>query len=151
MLKFRSMEPPDAEEIPFDLIRELKSGGVEGADRRTRVGRFLRRTSIDELPQLFNVLKREMTLVGPRPERPEFVSEFEQRVYRYDERHRVKAGMTGWAQVHGLRGKTSLSDRVEWDNYYIENFSLWLDFKIVLMTIAAVVRFMRSTDEPAQP
>ncbi len=149
MLKFRSMEPADGTEMQFDLIRELKSGGVEGADRRTRVGRFLRRTSIDELPQLLNVLKGEMTLVGPRPERPEFVSEFEQRVYRYDERHRVKAGMTGWAQVHGLRGQTSIVDRAEWDNYYIENFSLWLDVKIVLMTIAAVVRFMRAADEPS--
>jgi exopolysaccharide biosynthesis polyprenyl glycosylphosphotransferase len=146
MMKLRSMEPADASEVAYDLMHDLKSGGVEGADRRTRVGRFLRRASIDELPQLLNVVKGEMCLVGPRPERPEFVSEFEQRVYRYDERHRVKAGITGWAQVHGLRGQTSIADRAEWDNYYIENFSLWLDFKIVLMTTAAVFRFFHSTE-----
>jgi lipopolysaccharide/colanic/teichoic acid biosynthesis glycosyltransferase len=113
---------------------------VEGTDRRTAVGRLLRRVSIDELPQLFNVLRGEMSIVGPRPERPEFVELFERRVDRYEDRHRVRAGITGWAQVHGLRGKTSLSDRIEWDNYYIENWSLWLDLKILLMTISAVFR-----------
>jgi exopolysaccharide biosynthesis polyprenyl glycosylphosphotransferase len=122
MLKFRSMEPADEEDFADELIRELKSGGVEGRDRRTGVGRVLRMFSVDELPQLFNVLKGEMSLVGPRPERPAWVSEFERRVYRWDERTRVKGGITGWAQVHGLRGKTSLADRAEWDNYYIENF-----------------------------
>ena len=81
-----------------------------------------------------------MSLVGPRPERPEFVREFDATIYRYGERHRVKAGITGWAQVHGLRGKTSLADRVEWDNYYIENWSLWLDVKILILTVAAVFR-----------
>ncbi len=117
-----------------------RRGGVEGVDRRTAVGRLLRRTSIDELPQLFNVLRGEMSVVGPRPERPEFVEMFERRVDRYDDRHRVKSGITGWAQVHGLRGKTSVSDRIELDNYYIENWSLALDFKILLMTIAAVLK-----------
>jgi exopolysaccharide biosynthesis polyprenyl glycosylphosphotransferase len=144
ILKFRSMRPPETgttaglnhEQFAEDGIAP---GGVEGEDRRTRVGAFLRRTSIDELPQLFNVLKGEMSLVGPRPERPEFVELFEDRIHRYDERHRVKSGITGWAQVHGLRGNTSLSDRVEWDNYYIENWSLWLDVKILLLTLAAVV------------
>ena len=146
MLKFRSMAPGAGSAIPTHLFHELKAGGVEGVDRRTRVGAFLRRTSIDELPQLINVVKAEMSLVGPRPERPEFVSEFERRVYRYDERHRVKAGITGWAQVHGLRGQTSIADRAEWDNYYIENFSLWLDLKVLLMTVAAVARFSRSAE-----
>jgi lipopolysaccharide/colanic/teichoic acid biosynthesis glycosyltransferase len=100
----------------------------------------MRRLSIDELPQLFNVLRGDMSIVGPRPERPEFVELFERRVQRYEDRHRVKSGITGWAQVHGLRGKTSLSDRIEWDNYYIENWSLQLDLKILLMTISAVFR-----------
>ena len=107
-------------------------------DRRTRVGSLIRAISFDELPQLFNVLRGDMTLVGPRPERPEFAEMFGRNVYRYDDRHRVKSGITGWAQVNGLRGKTSLSDRIEWDNYYIENWSLGLDFKILLMTLAAL-------------
>jgi lipopolysaccharide/colanic/teichoic acid biosynthesis glycosyltransferase len=98
----------------------------------------MRRLSIDELPQLLNVLRGDMSMVGPRPERPEFVELFERRVDRYEDRHRVKAGITGWAQVHGLRGKTSLSDRIELDNFYIENWSLWLDFKILVMTVGAV-------------
>jgi lipopolysaccharide/colanic/teichoic acid biosynthesis glycosyltransferase len=81
-----------------------------------------------------------MSLVGPRPERDSIVPVFKQSIYRYEDRHRVKSGITGWAQVHGLRGKTSLGDRVEWDNYYIENRSLWLDFKIMLLTVLAVFR-----------
>jgi lipopolysaccharide/colanic/teichoic acid biosynthesis glycosyltransferase len=117
----------------------MAPGGVEGEDRRTRAGALLRRTSIDELPQLFNVVRGEMSIVGPRPERPEYVPFFEEHVYRYGERHRVKAGITGWAQVNGLRGKTSLADRVEWDNFYIENWSLWLDIKILLLTALAVL------------
>ena len=139
MLKFRSMAV--AEESPYEApYGDLAPGGVEGEDRRTRVGAFLRKTSIDELPQLFNVLRGEMSIVGPRPERPEFVRDFEQRIYRYGERHRVKSGITGWAQVHGLRGRTSLADRAEWDNFYIENFSLWLDLKIALMTVRTLFR-----------
>ena len=125
---------------PIDLPPDTAPGGVEGGDRRTKLGAFLRKTSIDELPQLLNVLKGEMSLIGPRPERPEFVGLFEESVYRYSDRHRVKSGITGWAQVHGLRGKTSLSDRVEWDNYYIENWSLWLDLKVLLLTVLAVAR-----------
>ena len=121
------------------LPGDTAPGGVEGTDRRTAIGRLIRRTSIDELPQLFNVLKGEMSIVGPRPERPEFVQLFERRVDRYEDRHRVKSGITGWAQVHGLRGKTSLSDRIELDNFYIENWSLWLDCKILVMTVGAVV------------
>jgi exopolysaccharide biosynthesis polyprenyl glycosylphosphotransferase len=147
MLKFRSMRQaaaeatldPDALKLPPDTA----PGGVEGDDRRTRLGVFLRKTSIDELPQLLNVLRGEMSLIGPRPERPEFVGVFESSVYRYTERHRVKSGITGWAQVNGLRGKTSLSDRVEWDNYYIENWSLWLDVKVLILTVLAIVRTPR--------
>jgi exopolysaccharide biosynthesis polyprenyl glycosylphosphotransferase len=140
MLKFRSMRPsgPESDELSFSP--ETAPGGVEGTDRRTRMGSFLRRSSLDELAQLINVLRGEMSLVGPRPERPEFVSFFNEHVYRYDERHRVKSGVTGWAQINGLRGKTSLADRVEWDNYYIENFSLWLDLKIILLTVPEVFR-----------
>jgi exopolysaccharide biosynthesis polyprenyl glycosylphosphotransferase len=140
MLKFRSMrweERKGADDNVLLLPSDLAPGGVEGADRRTPFGTLLRRTSIDELPQLINVLKGDMSLVGPRPERPEFVELFGSRIYRYDDRHRVKSGITGWAQVNGLRGKTSLRDRVEWDNHYIENWSLGLDLKILLMTLAA--------------
>jgi len=139
MLKFRSMT--GVEEIaPVAPEGDLAPGGIEGEDRRTRVGGFLRATSIDELPQLFNVLRGDMSIIGPRPERPEFVEDFEQRIYRYGERHRVKSGITGWAQVHGLRGRTSLADRAEWDNFYIENFSLWLDLKIALMTLRTLFK-----------
>jgi exopolysaccharide biosynthesis polyprenyl glycosylphosphotransferase len=141
LLKFRSMRLTDARpgaKVQVLLAEDTAPGGVEGTDRRTAIGKLLRRTSIDELPQLFNVIKGEMSVVGPRPERPEFVELFERRVSRYEDRHRVRAGITGWAQVHGLRGKTSLSDRIEWDNYYIENWSLWLDMKILLLTVAAV-------------
>jgi exopolysaccharide biosynthesis polyprenyl glycosylphosphotransferase len=143
MLKFRTMRPP---EDPADnrfqeaLERDVAPGGVEGEDRRTRFGSFLRSSSIDELPQLLNVLRGEMSMIGPRPERPEFVERFEGEVHRYSDRLRVKSGITGWAQIHGLRGKTSLADRVEWDNYYIENWSPWLDLKIVFGTVLAVFR-----------
>jgi lipopolysaccharide/colanic/teichoic acid biosynthesis glycosyltransferase len=121
------------------LAPDCAPGGVEGSDRRTPIGTFLRRTSLDELPQVINVLKGEMSFIGPRPERPEFVEQFERGIYRYDDRHRVKSGITGWAQVHGLRGKTSIADRVELDNYYIENWSFWLDFKILLLTVSAAL------------
>ena len=145
MFKFRSMrlnwEVPDQASEVLTLPDDTAPGGVEGDDRCSRVGTFLRKTSIDELPQLLNVLKGDMSLIGPRPERSEYVELFESRVYRYNDRHRVKSGITGWAQIHGLRGKTSLSDRVEWDNYYIENWSLWLDFKIALRTVTAVAGY----------
>ncbi len=139
LLKFRTMA---AEPVADGFIPRAGSapGGVEGADRRTRVGRFLRRSSLDELPQLLNVLRGEMSLVGPRPERPEFVELFNRDISRYDDRHRVRSGITGWAQVHGLRGQTSLTDRVEWDNYYIEHWSLALDLKILALTALAVFR-----------
>ncbi len=139
LMKFRSMEPM-SDEDGFRPDPDSAPGGVEGSDRRTAVGRFLRRTSLDELPQLFNVARGEMSLVGPRPERPEFVEVFARDVTRYGERHRVKSGITGWAQVHGLRGQTSLSDRIEWDNYYIEHWSWKLDLKILALTVVAVLR-----------
>ena len=139
LCKFRSMRPapPSA---PAAVDAEHGPGGVEGEDRRTRFGAWLRRTSIDELPQLLNVVRGEMSLVGPRPERPNLVELFDEIVDRYADRHRVKSGITGWAQVHGLRGRTSMVDRVEWDNYYIQNWSLWLDVKILLLTPLAVLR-----------
>ncbi len=141
MLKFRSMRPPaKGEAEPLSLDDGTAPGGVEGGDRRTRVGALMRKLSLDELPQLVNVAKGEMSFVGPRPERPEFVELFAGNVHRYDERHRVKSGITGWAQVHGLRGRTSIADRAEWDNYYIENWSLWLDLRVMLLTFAAVLR-----------
>jgi exopolysaccharide biosynthesis polyprenyl glycosylphosphotransferase len=146
LYKFRSMRlsPGDsAEEDEGGALESLLGGdtapgGVEGDDRRTVVGRLMRRTSIDELPQLLNVLKGEMSLIGPRPERPEFVELFMNDITRYGDRHRVKSGITGWAQVHGLRGQTSLAERVEWDNYYIAHWSLGLDFKILALTFAAL-------------
>lgn len=139
-LKFRSMRPPRPSDADFELQLGAAPGGVEGVDRRTRIGKLMRATSMDELPQLINVIKGDMSLVGPRPERPEFVELFEMQIRRYGERHRVKAGVTGWAQVHGLRGQTSIADRAEWDNYYIENWSLALDLKILALTVAAVLR-----------
>jgi exopolysaccharide biosynthesis polyprenyl glycosylphosphotransferase len=146
--KFRSMRSASGGSGPFVPTAGQAPGGVEGTDRRTALGRWMRRTSLDELPQLLNVLKGDMSLVGPRPERPEFVEKFAGEIDRYDERHRVRPGITGWAQVHGLRGQTPIGKRVEWDNYYIDNWSLWLDVKIVLLTLSAVIR---SGEDPAVP
>lgn len=133
MLKFRSMRP-DA---------EAQSGPVWAAPndpRRTRLGQIIRRFSVDEFPQLVNVLVGEMSLVGPRPERPEFVAQFANLVPRYRERHMEKAGLTGWAQVNGLRGQTSIVERTEYDLFYVETWSLAFDVKILLKTLAAVIR-----------
>lgn len=128
MLKFRSM--------PVDV--ESKSGAVwakAGDNRATPVGKWLRKTTIDELPQLFNVLKGDMSLVGPRPERPVFVEQFRRDVPGYYLRHKVKAGCTGWAQVNGWRGNTSIEKRIECDLYYIQNWSLWMDLRIIFLTV----------------
>jgi len=122
------------------LLAGAAPGGVEGEDRRTGVGIWLRRLSIDELPQLLNVLRGEMSMVGPRPERPEFVELFRQDVRRYGDRHRVRSGITGWAQVHGWRGNTSIKKRIQYDLYYIQNWSLSLDFKILWMTLRYALR-----------
>jgi len=132
MLKFRTMRR-DAE--------DAGPGWSQSDDpRRTRFGVWLRRFSFDELPQLWNVFKGDMSLVGPRPEQAEFIREFRREIPSYMLRHKVKSGMTGWAQVHGLRGDTSLHARIEHDIYYIQNWSLGLDFKIILMTVWSVVR-----------
>jgi lipopolysaccharide/colanic/teichoic acid biosynthesis glycosyltransferase len=152
MLKFRTMRgaPEEGGEADADWALQESHGTapmkVSVADRSTPVGKVLRRLSVDELPQLLNVLRGNMSLVGPRPERTHYVRAFEDNVYRYGERHRVKSGITGWAQVNGLRGKTSLADRVEWDNYYIENWSLWLDVKILLFTALSVARMYRQAE-----
>ncbi len=126
MIKFRSMRQ-DAE--------TLGQWTVKDDPRRTRLGSILRRLSVDELPQLINVLLGEMSLVGPRAEQPKYVEEFQRRIPRYMERHREQAGVTGWAQVNGLRGDTSIEERTKYDLWYIENWSLWLDIKIILRTI----------------
>ncbi len=147
MYKFRTMRkaPTGAADADADWAAAILGTMNEdvpgtGDDRRTRLGTFLRSWSLDELPQIFNVLNGDMSLIGPRPERVHYVKHFSDAIYRYADRHRVRSGMTGWAQVHGLRGKTSLEDRVEWDNFYIENWSLWLDIKILLLSFLAVVR-----------
>lgn len=139
MLKFRSMRMQEAKTSTDWIKPDMAPGGVEGDDRRTAIGAFIRRYSLDELPQLLNVLRGEMSLIGPRPERPEFVELFDERVRRYSDRHRVKSGVTGLAQVNGFRGQTSLPERVELDNFYIQNWSMWLDLKILLRTFAAIV------------
>jgi len=132
MLKLRSLRPTEERESQTRWT-------VVGDQRLGRVGRVLRVTSLDELPQLVNVLRGEMSLVGPRPERPFFVEQFPRRYPRYHDRHRVPAGLTGWAAVNGLRGDTSIDDRLRYDNHYIENWSLWFDVKIMLRTVGAIL------------
>jgi exopolysaccharide biosynthesis polyprenyl glycosylphosphotransferase len=133
MYKFRSMRPGAEEQTGPVWVREHDP-------RRTAVGVFLRKTSLDEFPQLLNVLKGEMSLVGPRPERPFFVEKFKHLVPQYLDRHRVKTGMTGWAQVNGLRGGTSLEERIRYDLYYIENWSFAFDIRILLRTLHAAIK-----------
>jgi exopolysaccharide biosynthesis polyprenyl glycosylphosphotransferase len=133
MVKFRSMM----------TNAEDKTGPVwaEKTDQRvTMVGKILRRTSLDELPQLYNVLKGDMSLVGPRPERKYFVEQFRSMIPKYSERHRFRSGMTGWAQVNGLRGQSPIEERTRYDLFYIENWSLWLDIKIIILTFIAILK-----------
>ena len=127
MYKFRTMEKQSPKE-------ERRAWTVRNDPRVTPVGKFLRRTSLDELPQLFNILRGDMSLVGPRPERPLFVEKFREEIPRYMVKHQVRPGLTGWAQVNGLRGNTSIRKRIEYDIYYIENWTLGFDLKIILMT-----------------
>lgn len=127
MLKFRSM--------PVDTEKSGVQWGGSAAKATTQFGQFIRKTSLDELPQFLNVLKGDMSIVGPRPERPMFVEQFKEEIPDYMKKHMVKAGITGWAQVHGWRGDTDLKTRIEYDLYYIENWSLWLDLKIIVMTV----------------
>jgi Undecaprenyl-phosphate glucose phosphotransferase len=128
MYKFRSM-------VVQDSVQEKSKWTTRDDPRVTKVGRFMRKTSIDELPQLFNVLKGDMSLVGPRPERPFFVEKFQEEIPRYMIKHQVRPGMTGWAQIHGLRGDTSIRRRIDYDLYYIENWTLSLDLKILVLTV----------------
>lgn len=139
ILKFRSMGIPGAVDR-FRPRADTAPGGVEGGDRRTMVGKVMRRTSLDELPQLVNVLKGDMSLVGPRPERPEFVQLFADEIPGYAQRHRMQVGITGLAQVRGLRGQTSIALRSQADNEYIESWSLWLDMKVLARTARAVLQ-----------
>jgi len=133
VLKFRSLKPVDETESQTNW-------NIKHDDRLGPVGKFLRASSLDELPQLWNIVRGDMSLVGPRPERPHFVDQFAENIPRYTARHRVPAGLTGWAQANGLRGDTSIEERARFDNYYIENWSPWLDVKIVLKTVSQVVR-----------
>ena len=132
LLKFRTMR----------VDAETDTGPTwtkRGDPRVTRIGRVLRRLSLDEMPQFINVMRGEMSVVGPRPERPEFVRQFRQYVPKYLERHRLKTGLTGWAQVNGLRGEVPISERTKYDLYYIENWSLGLDVRIIIKTLYAVL------------
>jgi exopolysaccharide biosynthesis polyprenyl glycosylphosphotransferase len=133
LLKFTSLKPATDKE-------SATQWSIDHDARLGPVGRFLRRTSLDELPQLVNVLRGDMSLVGPRPERPFFVREFARKQARYDDRHRVQTGLTGWAQVNDLRGDTSIDERVRFDNFYIENWSLWSDIKIMCRTVRTLAR-----------
>ncbi|WKD57217.1 UDP-glucose:undecaprenyl-phosphate glucose-1-phosphate transferase [Corynebacterium capitovis DSM 44611] len=133
LYKFRSMTPKNVQESDT-------TWNIAGDPRITRVGAFMRKYSLDELPQIYNVFRGDMALVGPRPERPVFVQQFNEELAGYRARHRVPVGLTGWAAANGLRGDTSIRERVQFDNFYIENWSLWLDFKILVLTIGAVFK-----------
>lgn len=138
MYKFRSM--------PADAEAEAGPSWASHVDPRvTKFGNILRRISIDELPQIINVIKGEMSLIGPRPERPYFAEQFEKGIPRYMERHKVKSGMSGWAQVNGLRGDTSIPERLQYDLYYIENWTFWFDLKIIILTFVDLFTSARDT------
>jgi exopolysaccharide biosynthesis polyprenyl glycosylphosphotransferase len=128
MYKFRTMEvqKPSVEQQGWT---------TKDDPRVTKIGKFLRRTSIDELPQLFNILKGDMSVVGPRPERPQFVEKFKEEIPRYMVKHQVRPGLTGWAQINGYRGDTSIKRRIEYDIFYIENWTMSFDIKIMFLTL----------------
>ena len=128
MYKFRSMQVQSE-------AKEKKAWTKANDARVTGIGRFIRRTSLDELPQLINIIKGDMSLIGPRPERPYFVEKFREEVPRYMIKHQVRPGLSGWAQVNGYRGDTSIKKRIEYDLYYIENWSIGLDVKILFLTL----------------
>jgi lipopolysaccharide/colanic/teichoic acid biosynthesis glycosyltransferase len=128
MYKFRTMRQQSKED-------EKQGWTKKGDPRVTGIGRFLRHTSLDELPQLFNILKGDMSLVGPRPERPQFVEKFREEIPRYMIKHQVRPGLTGWAQINGYRGDTSIRKRIEHDIYYIENWTPGFDIKIMFLTV----------------
>lgn len=132
LLKFRSMSPANETE-------SQTKWSIRGDQRITRVGKFLRATSLDELPQLWNIFRGDMALIGPRPERRHFVEQFKSDIPGYDARHRVPAGLTGWAAINGLSGDTSIADRARYDNFYVANWSLWFDFTIALRTASVLV------------
>ena len=152
MVKFRTMYMNVGHELHQNYVDWfIKSSGQQprkgdevfkltNDPRVTRVGRFLRKSSLDELPQFWNVLRGDMSLVGPRPERPEFVARFRERYPEYMSRHRVRAGITGWAQVHDLRGNSSIRKRIAYDLYYIDNWTLWMDVKLILHTLRVVLK-----------
>jgi len=159
MLKFRTMRHGCDDGAHREYVRQLLTEQAEAHDglyklvddpRITRVGAVLRRLSIDELPQLWNILRGDMSLVGPRPELGHFVEQFSQSVYGYGDRHRLQVGLTGWSQVHGLRGATSLRERARFDNQYIEHWSLWRDVVIIVRTGGAFFREPHP-DAPPEP
>jgi exopolysaccharide biosynthesis polyprenyl glycosylphosphotransferase len=128
MYKFRTMVEQKPEE-------EEKEWTTKNDPRVTGYGKFLRKTSIDETPQFFNILKGDMSLIGPRPERPQFVEQFKEEIPRYMIKHQVRPGLTGWAQINGFRGDTSIRKRIDYDIYYIENWSFGFDIKIIFLTV----------------
>jgi exopolysaccharide biosynthesis polyprenyl glycosylphosphotransferase len=144
ILKFRTMA--DSSQDPTQ-----DAAWTASADRVTKIGAFLRKSGLDELPQLFNVLRGDLTLVGPRPERPKYVEMFDAMYPHYAARHRVPSGITGWAQIHGLRGDTSIDERARFDNYYIENWSMWNDLKILMLTSRTLMtRYKGAIISPAE-
>ncbi len=145
ILKFRTLRVPAPEETPDRLAggstrSTMHARQIDVEQRKTRIGNLLRRTSLDELPQLWNILRGDMSLVGPRPEECTYAAQFADSVYGYRDRHRLAVGLTGWAQVHGLRGETSIEERARFDNSYIEHWSLWQDVVILVRTVGAVQR-----------